>query len=80
MQEEYLTTNELAKRIKMAPGSIRNLVSQGTLKRNVHYLKPTPRKILFVWSAINDWLYGKTPMDHAHNGQKKSRKNGLIHI
>ncbi len=80
MMEEYLTTKELAKCIKMAPGSIRNLVSQGTLKRNVHYLKPTARKILFIRSGINDWLYGKTPMGQAHNGQKNSAKNGLINI
>ncbi len=78
--DEYLTTDELSKRIKMAPGSIRNMVSKGELKLNTHYVKPTPRKILFIWSAITDWLYGKTPMGQARNGRKKSGKNGLIHI
>lgn len=56
--EEYLTTKELSQRIKMAPGSIRNLVWRNQLEQNVHYVKPTPKKLLFVWSQIEKWLYG----------------------
>lgn len=55
--ENYLTTKELSKRIKMAPGTIRNLVWKKEFKENVHYVKPTPRKILFVWSEVESWLY-----------------------
>ena len=55
--EQYLTTKELSKRIKMAQGTIRNLVWKNELKENVHYVKPTPRKILFVWSEIESWLH-----------------------
>ncbi|WP_319523434.1 hypothetical protein [uncultured Desulfosarcina sp.] len=58
--ENYLTTQELSERIKMTPGTIRNLVWRKELKENVHYVKPTPRKLLFVWSAIEKWLYGQT--------------------
>ena len=59
--EEYLTTDELSQRIKMAPGSIRNLVSNGRLILNIHYVKPSKKKILFLWSAIEGWLYNPTP-------------------
>jgi len=45
--EEYLTTVELNERIKMAPGTIRNLVWKNELKNNVHYLKPTFGKTLY---------------------------------
>lgn len=55
--EQYLTTKELSKRIKMSPGTIRNLVWKNEFKENVHYVKPTPRKILFVWSEVESWLY-----------------------
>ena len=55
--EEYLTTTELSKRIKMAPGTIRNLVWKEEFKENTHYLKPTRRKLLFVWSQVEEWLY-----------------------
>lgn len=59
--EEYLTTAELSERIKMAPGTIRNLVWQNKLKKDVHYVKPTSRKLLFVWSKMKAWLHGDTP-------------------
>jgi hypothetical protein len=55
--EEYLTTSELSQRIKIAPGTIRNLVWRNELRENIHYLKPTPRKLLFIWSGIQKWLY-----------------------
>jgi len=55
--EEYLTTEELSHRIKMAPGTIRNLVWKKELKQNVHYLKPTSRKLLFVWTEVQKWLH-----------------------
>ncbi len=70
--EEYLTITELSSRIKMTPGTIRNLVWKNDLIENVHYVKPTSRKLLFVWSAIEEWM---------HKGQKTSFTNkikGLI--
>ena len=71
--EEYLTITELSSRIKMSPGTIRNLVWKNELIENVHYVKPTPRKLLFVWSAIEKWLYGK-PVANSVQG------NSLINI
>ncbi len=54
---EYLTTKELSDRIKMAPGTIRNLVWKRELEENVHFIRPTPRKLLFLWPAIELWLH-----------------------
>jgi hypothetical protein len=54
--DEYLTTSELSKRIKMPPGSIRNLIWKKALVENIHFVRPTPRKILFKWAAIENWL------------------------
>jgi hypothetical protein len=71
--KEYLTTNELSQQIKMAPGTIRNLVYKGIFVNGVHYIKPTPRKLLFIGSAIEAWLYGKSA-DNSGQG------NSLINI
>jgi len=70
--EEYLTTYELSKRIKMAPGTIRNLVWKNRLIKDVHYLKPTSRKLLFVWSEMQAWLceYSKDAHDSADTHTK----------
>ena len=70
--EEFLTTKELSTRIKMASGTIRNLVWKNEFQENIHYVKPTKRKLLFVWSAIEAWLYGK-PADNS--GQSRSLIN-----
>ena len=57
--EQYLTTKELSALIKMAPGTLRNLIWKRVLKEGVHYVRPTPRKVLFVWSAVEAWLRGR---------------------
>ncbi|MDD5233923.1 MAG: hypothetical protein PHG91_11065 [Syntrophales bacterium] len=75
--EEYLTTTELSERIKMKPGTIRDLVWKGDLKINTHYFKPTPRKLLFVWSAIEKWLHGRA---EAVPGDASTRSGSLIDI
>ena len=75
--EEYLTINELSGRIKMAPGTIRNLIWKKQFQENVHYLKPTPRKVLFIWKAVEDWLHGKSVGD---NTRIAIKTNSLINI
>ena len=75
--EEYLTTTELSERIKMAPGTIRNLVWKKSLKEGIHYIKPTPRKILFVWSAVESWLHRESSPVHTRINMQS---NSLINI
>ena len=75
--EEYLTTAELSSRIKMAPGTIRNLVWNNTFTANIHYLKPSSRKLLFVWSEVQAWLYGSSSDD---NGERIARCHSLINV
>ena len=72
LMEEFLTTRELSDRIKMAPGTIRNLVWRNTFVENVHFVKPTPRKLLFVWSAMENWLRGDC---NRHSVKEKSLIN-----
>ena len=56
---KYYTTQELSEIIKMAPGTIRNLVWKGVFIEGIHYVKPSARKVLFIWTAIEDWLHGR---------------------
>ena len=56
MKEEYLTVTELSERIKYSVQSLYNLINNGSLKLKRHYLKPTPKKILFKWTAILQWM------------------------
>jgi predicted DNA-binding transcriptional regulator AlpA len=54
--EEFLTVQELSKRIKYAKQSIYNFINKGTFIQGKHYIKPSRKKILFIWSAVNEWL------------------------
>ena len=76
--EQYLTTAELSKKIKMAPATIRNLVWKKVFQQDVHYLKPTGGKLLFIWSAIEAWLYGGSPSGSGGFSEQSGQNKGLI--
>jgi len=49
----YLTTEELAARIKYDPRTIRERLKDSKLLEGTHYIRPFGgRKILFIWEAI----------------------------
>jgi len=53
MSQTFLTTEELAKRIKYNPRTIRNRLKDTVLLEGVHYIRPFGgRKILYLWESI----------------------------
>ncbi len=70
--DKYLTTEELSELIKMSPGTIRNLVWKNVLQEGRHYVKPTPRKLLFKRRAVEAWLY--------RNAKRKARRKQKSNI
>ncbi|PKN62636.1 MAG: hypothetical protein CVU57_23595 [Deltaproteobacteria bacterium HGW-Deltaproteobacteria-15] len=54
--EEYLTVDELSARIKFSKQSLYNLIHRGAFVLGKHYLKPTPKKVLFKWSEVKHWI------------------------
>lgn len=49
----YLTTTELAARIKYNPRTIREELKDSVLLEGKHYVRPFGgRKLLFIWEAI----------------------------
>jgi hypothetical protein len=55
MSQTYLTTEELAKRIKYDARTIRNQLKDSVLLEGVHYFRPFGgRKILYVWEKNAD--------------------------
>ena len=57
-EEEYLSIADLSKRIPYAAQTIRNLMSLGVFKRDVHYVKPRGR-VIFRWSKVQEWIEGQ---------------------
>lgn len=53
MSQTYLTTDELAGRIKYDCRTIRDRLKDSVLIEGVHYFRPFGgRKILYIWEAI----------------------------
>jgi len=53
MSQTYLTTDELAKRIKYDSRTIRERLKDSVLLEGVHYVRPFGgRKILYIWEQI----------------------------
>lgn len=51
----FLTTQELAERIKYDPRTIRERLKDSVLLEGRHYIRPFGgRKILYIWEAIEE--------------------------
>ena len=55
MSNTYLTTEELASRIKYDKRTIRERLKDSVLLEGIHYFKPFGgRKILYIWEKIEE--------------------------
>jgi hypothetical protein len=64
MSQTYLTTEELAERIKYDPRTIRDRLKDSVLLEGVHYIRPFGgRKILYLWEIIEQDM-GKHSADN----------------
>ena len=58
MSQQYLTTEELSKRIKYDTRTIRNCLKDSVLLEGVHYIRPFGgRKILYLWESIEKDMF-----------------------
>ncbi len=59
MQVTFLTTDELAERIKYSARYIRRHLVDYKLIEGVHYTRPFGgKKMLFIWERIEDEIFG----------------------
>lgn len=55
MSYSYLTTDELAQRIKYDPRTIRERLKDSVLIEGTHYIRPFGgRKTLYIWETIEE--------------------------
>ena len=51
--QTYLTTDELAERLRYDPRYVRNNLKDSVLLEGIHYFRPFGRrKILYIWEAV----------------------------
>lgn len=64
MAQTYLTTQELAERIRYDARTVRNQLKDSVLLEGVHYIRPFGgRKILYVWERIEEDMAKASRMD-----------------
>ncbi|WP_022967570.1 hypothetical protein [Denitrificimonas caeni] len=64
MSLTYLTTVELAARIKYDARTIRNQLKDSVLLEGVHYIRPFGgRKILYLWEKIETDMFRAPAID-----------------
>ena len=64
MSLTYLTTAELAARIKYDARTIRNQLKDAVLLEGVHYIRPFGgRKILYLWEKIETDMFRAPAID-----------------
>jgi len=69
MSQTYLTTEELAQRIKYDARTIRNQLKDSVLLEGVHYFRPFGgRKILYVWEKIEADMFRPPAIDTLMTG------------
>ena len=69
MSQTYLTTEELAERIKYDPRTIRNQLKDSVLLEGIHYFRPFGgRKILYVWEKIEADMFRAPSLDTLMTG------------
>jgi hypothetical protein len=54
--DEYLTTAEVAARLKLTPKTIKNKMAAGIFRKGVHYFRPEGLSPRFKWSAVVAWI------------------------
>ncbi|SDE23650.1 hypothetical protein [Desulfuromonas thiophila] len=60
-QETYLTTEELAVRLRYDAAYIRNCLRDAVLIEGIHYIRPFGRrKILYIWEAVQSEMVRKS--------------------
>ncbi|GLT15355.1 hypothetical protein [Vibrio algivorus] len=69
MSLTYLTTKELAERIKYDDRTIREQLKDSVLFEGVHYVRPFGgRKILFLWERVEEEMLNGMTIDSLITG------------
>jgi len=80
--EELITVDELCDRIKYKKQTIYNLIYKNKFVLGLHFFKPSPKKILFRWTKIMDWLGEKPSISNLskNNLEITERKGEKIEV
>ena len=80
MESEFLTTEELAAKIKYDARTIRERLKDSVLIEGVHYFRPFGgRKILYIWEAIQRDMLTPSSKRPVGIGAIPMANGGMLH-
>ena len=80
MESEFLTTEELAAKIKYDARTIRERLKDSVLIEGVHYFRPFGgRKILYIWEAIQRDMLTPSSKRPLSIGAIPMANGGMLH-
>jgi excisionase family DNA binding protein len=56
LDQEYLTTAELARRLRWSVRTVRAKIQAGVLRRGEHFFQPEGCRYLWKWSKVAEWV------------------------
>ena len=71
--QEYLTTEEVAERLRLKPKTIHNKMAQGIFQKGIHYYSPPGIGPRFKWSAIVKYMESGETRDTRYKGIRMAR-------
>ncbi len=77
--EQYLSVDQLAKRIPYSPKTIRNLMCRGVFLEGVHFTRLTGRPI-FLWSKVEELLQAGRREGHRSTGKRTLEDDTAIQV
>lgn len=73
-QETYLTTEELASRLRYDASYVRNCLRDAVFIEGIHYIRPFGRrKILYIWEAVQRDMVRASKANHTSIPMSKGR-------
>jgi excisionase family DNA binding protein len=58
IEPEYLTTREVAERLRWSVRTVRSKIGAGILRKGEHFFEPEGSQRRWKWSAVSRWLEG----------------------
>jgi excisionase family DNA binding protein len=59
VEAEYLTTSEVASRLRWSKRTVRAKIRAGVFRRGEHFFQPPGCQCRWKWSVISKWLEGE---------------------
>jgi hypothetical protein len=78
--DDYITVEELARRLNYTVKTVRNKVAEGVFKKGVHYSTAPGLPMMFKWSAIIALYQWDQAVECSTDSPSEAKSGGVIRM